>query len=75
MVHEGVETPCVLDLSMPKHKNRRVPTLGFLNEDEPLDFTNTARLEQMDTSPLPPTPTTPNCTSYKKHMLKRYSKL
>lgn len=76
MVHEGIEVPSVLDLSMPKMKMRRfnVPAPLNSNQSEALNLISPSKIDYTGTSSPPLTPTTPNLTSYKKHMLKRYSK-
>lgn len=69
----------VLDLSLPPKVN--IDCYMGYPQDAPLNLSasdtckSTSRFDvARDTSTPPKTPTTPNCTSYKKNILKRYSK-
>lgn len=68
----------ILGLSLPKVN---IDTYMDGPQDAPLNLSasdsckTTSRFDlDRDTSTPPKTPTTPNCTSYKKNILKRYSK-
>ena len=64
----------VLDLSVPKVKVKG-PDGKMEPKLEPLNLSLVDRRLENDMDVTPPrTPNTPTATSYKKHMLKRYSK-
>ena len=77
-----------VDLSLPKsrrtialqpltirYKNGDDTCVEDMDIDEPLNLSLSDKHRyERDTTTPPKTPTTPNCTSFKKNILKRYSK-
>lgn len=78
MLDRGTSVPA-LDLRLPKMMDNCDRDSG-LDDDQPLNLSAIDKsLSQdvflnRDASTPPKTPTTPTCTSFKKNMLKRYSK-